>query len=40
MKKYNITYTQLKILRLLQEKDMKKIRYLENLLVLEAVQQI
>ena len=30
MKKYNITYTQLKILRLLQEKDMKKIRYLEN----------
>src|SRR5699024_920486 len=30
MKKYNITYTQLEILRLLQEKDMKKIRYLEN----------
>lgn len=30
MKKYNITYTQLEILRLLQEKDIKKIRYLEN----------
>ena len=30
MKKYNITYTQLKLLRLLQEKDIKKIRYLET----------
>ena len=30
MKKYNITYTQLEILRLLQEKNIKKIRYLEN----------
>lgn len=30
MKRNNITYTQLQILRLLKEKDMKKIRYLEN----------
>ena len=30
MKRYNITYKQLEILRLLQEKDIKKIRYLEN----------
>lgn len=30
MKKYNITYTQLKILRLLKEKDINKIRYLEK----------
>lgn len=30
MRRNNITYTQLKILRLLQEKDMKKIRYLEK----------
>lgn len=30
MKRYNLTYTQLEILRLLQEKDIKKIRYLEN----------
>ena len=30
MKRHNITYTQLKILRLLQEKDIKKIRYLEK----------
>ena len=30
MKKYNITYTQLKILRLLKEKNIKKIRYLER----------
>lgn len=28
MKRYNITYTQLKILRLLKEKDINKIRYL------------
>ena len=30
MKKYNITYTQLKILELLKEKDINKIRYLEK----------
>ena len=30
MKRYNITYTQLKILRLLKEKDINKIRYLEK----------
>lgn len=30
MRRYNITYRQLKILRLLQEKDIKKIRYLEK----------
>ena len=30
MRRNNITYRQLKILRLLQEKDMKKIRYLEK----------
>lgn len=30
MKKHNITYTQLKILRLLKEENIKKIRYLEN----------
>lgn len=30
MRRNNITYKQLKILRLLQEKDMKKIRYLEK----------
>lgn len=30
MKKHNITYRQLKILRLLKEKDIKKIRYLEK----------
>ena len=30
MKRHNITYTQLKILRLLQEKDINKIRYLEK----------
>lgn len=30
MKRYNITYTQLKILRLLKEKDINKIRYLER----------
>ena len=30
MKRNNITYTQLEILRLLKEKDIKKIRYLEN----------
>ena len=32
MKRYNITYNQLKILKLLQEKDINKIRYLENYL--------
>lgn len=30
MKRYNITYTQLKILQLLKEKDINKIRYLEK----------
>lgn len=30
MKKHNITYTQLKILRLLKEKNIRKIHYLEN----------
>ena len=30
MKKYNITYAQLKILKLFKEKDIKKIRHLEN----------
>lgn len=30
MKKYNITYLQLKLLRLLKEKDINKIRYLEK----------
>lgn len=30
MKRYNITYIQLKILRLLKEKDISKIRYLEK----------
>ncbi len=30
MKRYNITYKQLKILRLLKEKDINKIRYLEK----------
>ena len=30
MKKNNITYTQLKLLRILKEKDFKKIKYLEN----------
>ena len=30
MKKYNITYLQLEILKLLKEKDIKKIRYLEK----------
>ena len=30
MKKYNISYTQLKLLRLLHEKNIKKIRYLQN----------
>lgn len=30
MKKHNITYTQLKILRLLKEKDINKIKYLEH----------
>lgn len=30
MKRYNITYTQLKILRMLKEKDINKIRYLEK----------
>lgn len=30
MKKYNITYLQLKLLRLLKEKDINKIRYLEH----------
>lgn len=30
MKRYNITYKQLKLLRLLKEKDIKKIRYLEQ----------
>lgn len=30
MKKNNITYIQLKILQLLKEKDIKKVRYLEN----------
>ena len=30
MTRYNITYTQLEILRLLKEKDIKKIRYLEK----------
>lgn len=30
MRRYNITYKQLKILRLLKEKDIKKIRYLEK----------
>lgn len=32
MKKYNITYSQLKILQLLKEKNINKIRYLENFL--------
>lgn len=32
MKKYNITYRQLKILQLLKEKNINKIRYLENFL--------
>ena len=30
MKKHNITYAQLKLLRLLKEKDIRKIRYLEK----------
>lgn len=30
MKKYNITFTQLKLLRMLKEKDISKIRYLEQ----------
>lgn len=30
MKRYNITYKQLKLLRLLKEKDFSKIKYLEN----------
>ena len=33
MKKYNINYGQLKILRLLKEKDINKIRYLEKYLI-------
>lgn len=41
MKKYNITYTQLKILQLIKEPDIKKIRYLEkyNLDSLEKINE-